>query len=168
MIAAGAIYFLASFLGLFPPAHDFHLSKTAVHYNEEAKSLEVTMHIFIDDLELAMASQGIEAMYIATEKEHEHADSMIHKYISSVFQLRVDQQVVDFEFLGKEESEDLIAIWCYLEKKDITPMQTIAVRNSLLTEIYDDQKNMFSFKGIGIKEYLLFDDKKQSEVFRLP
>ena len=67
--------------------------------------------------------------------------------------------------MGKEESEDLIAIWCYLEKTEIKELHSVAIKNSLLTEIYDDQKNMVSFHGRGIKKYFLMDfDTQEAEI----
>ncbi len=158
------VSFALTMIGL----HDFHLSKTEVHFNEHAQSLEITMHLFIDDLELAMGAQGMKDLYIATEKERADADGLIGKYIASAFELRVNDQMVTLNFLGKEESEDLIAIWCYLEKKEVTDIQSISIKNSLLTEIYDDQKNMVSFKGNGIKKFWLFDKSKQMENLTLP
>ncbi|MDH3652401.1 MAG: hypothetical protein OEQ53_22110, partial [Saprospiraceae bacterium] len=118
------------FLFLASPAHDFHLSKTDINYNQQNRSLEITMHVFIDDLELAMAHQGMDSLYLATSKEHKDADAFIWKYLTSVFQITVDGQTIPLNFLGKEESEDLIAIWCYLEKTDVNDLHTISIRNT--------------------------------------
>ena len=145
------------FLLLGSPVHDLHLSKTDIHYNNQTSALEVTMHIFIDDLELAMQQQGMDDLFIATEREHDDADSLIQRYLSTSFEVAINGEKQPFQFLGKEESDDLMAIWCYLEKTEITELHSIAIKNSLLTEIYADQKNMVSFMGNGIKKFFLMD-----------
>ena len=154
---------LSMILTMFNDAkkHEIHLSKTDIHYNERASSLEVTMHIFIDDLELAMKNQGMVDLFIATERERDGVDSLIQKYLSTSFEVTVNGEKQSFEFLGKEESEDLMAVWCYLERPNIRELHSILIKNSILTEIYSDQKNMVSFQGGGIKKYFLMDGVTQ-------
>ncbi len=147
--------------------HDFHVSKTSVHYNNTNQSLEVTLHIFIDDLELAMIAQGMERTFIATAEEHMQADELIHRYLQSVFSVKVNGQPVSFSFLGKEESEDLIAIWCYLEGKDIDEPNEVLIQNSVLTDIYDDQKNMVSFTSDSVRRFFLMDHRVQEAHIKL-
>ena len=147
--------------------HDFHLSKTEVHYNVHNQSLEVTLHIFIDDLELAMGQLGMDSVYISTHRERADADSLIHQYLKTAFAVEVDGQPVTFSFLGKEESEDLIAIWCYLEGLHVSDPKEVVIRNSVLTEIYEDQKNMVSFTTNQIRKFFLMDDEVQEAQIRL-
>ncbi len=147
--------------------HEFHLSKTQVHFNSESKALEVSLHLFIDDLEDAMALEGVDSLYIATTKEHPKADLKIEKYIEDYFQVTVDGQQVEFNFLGKEVSDDLFAIWCYMEATDIVNPEAIIISNHLLINLYDDQKNMLSFSGPEIKKYFLMDNKTQEAAIQL-
>ena len=42
------LLFLSSFFYLL---HTVHVSKTMVEYNEKEKSLQISVHLFIDDLE---------------------------------------------------------------------------------------------------------------------
>ena len=59
---------------------------------------------------------------------------------------------VEYEYIGKETSEDLQAIWCYLEIINIESIKSIRVENSLLMELFDDQKNII---------HIMMPDKKQ-------
>ncbi len=140
--------------------HDLHLSKAQVHYNVQSESFEVSMHIFIDDLELAMQEANLENPRIATNREHEKADSLIHVYLDKHFSVVADGKKVNFEFLGKEDSDDLLAIWCYLEGTQIPKPDQLSIANRILVDLYDDQKNILAFTSDFRKEFFMFDDKK--------
>ena len=128
--------------------HEFHVSKCLVEYKAENAELQISMNIFIDDLELALESRGVEKLFIGTEKEQENANDFIEKYIDQVFQIEIDSQgVVDPTFLGKEVSDDLTSIWCYLQIPMPQPAQSLKVKNSILLETFDDQKNITSIVG---------------------
>lgn len=147
--------------------HDFHLSKSDIHYNEDSHTLEISLHLFIDDLELAIQNQGMDNPFISTSKEVSHADSLIANYLEKHFSVEVNGQKINFNFLGKENSDDLIAIWCYLEGENIPDPQVIKLENRLLIEIYDDQKNIVAFRSTRKKEFLLFDLKRQQATINL-
>jgi hypothetical protein len=65
--------------------HQFHISKTDVTFKPTEKTLQITMHIFIDDLEKSLEKQGVSKIYIGTEKEKQEANSLIIKYLQSNF-----------------------------------------------------------------------------------
>lgn len=147
--------------------HDFHLSKSEIFYNKSNKSLEVSLHLFIDDLEMAIQNAGMENPYISTDKEMDSADSVISAYLNQHFSILVDGNRIQFTFLGKEDSNDLIAIWCYMEGENVINPKNITLRNSLLTEVFDDQKNIVAFRSDSKQEFLLFDLKKQEATISL-
>ena len=148
-------------------AHDFHMSKAEVNYNADRQSLEVSLHIFIDDLEMAILQSGADSLYLATSKESPQANRQIEKYIEDHFTITIDGQPIDFSFLGKEESYDLIAFWCYLEGTDIKPPHTLDFRNALLTELFDDQKNLIAFTAPGVRKFYLLDTDTSEATLKL-
>ncbi len=144
------ILFISSFFiaPLAEEAHEFHVSKCLVEYKAENAELQISMNIFIDDLELALESRGVQKLFIGTEKEQEDANAFIEKYIDQVFQIEIDGSgIVDPIFLGKEVSDDLTSIWCYMQIPMPQPLQSLKVKNSILLETFDDQKNITSIVG---------------------
>jgi hypothetical protein len=140
--------------------HDFHVSQALVNYNAGNRSFEISMHIFIDDLEIALEERGAEKLFIATNKEKTNTDEYIFEYLRDRFHIISDSDTIDFNFLGKETSHDLMAVWCYLEASEIPSPNEITIFNSILTEIYSDQRNLITFTCPGLERYLLFDKKK--------
>ena len=144
--------------------HEFHISKCQIEYNEEAQALQISLHLFIDDLEEALRQHGADKLYICTEKESEKAESYIYKYLQQKLQIDLEGQAIHYGFLGKEISEDLAAVWCYLEVENITAFAKMRIKNNLLMEVFDDQKNIISVLGPKQKKsYFLFDQANNEE-----
>jgi len=137
--------------GKIVPTHEFHISKCLIEFNEKEKALQFTLHLFIDDLEAALKLQGADELFICTEKEAETAEDYIYKYLQQKLAISLEGKEVGYTFIGKEMSEDMVAVWCYL-------------KNSILLEAFDDQKNIISIIGPNKKKgYLLFNNAKNEE-----
>ncbi|MEL6142402.1 MAG: DUF6702 family protein [Bacteroidota bacterium] len=130
------------FLLPFLPNHDFHISKTTIRYVAEREQVQVEMHIFLDDLEIALEEAGSPKLYIGTELEMQQTGATIASYLEKHFTLTWNGQPLPVGFLGYELSDDLQALWIYLQAKTREDLQSISVQNTILTEIYDDQKNL--------------------------
>lgn len=141
--------------------HEFHLSKCQIDYNTEEHALQISMHLFIDDFEEALKKEVTDKLYICTKKEHNDAEKYIADYLNQNFQLEVDGEAVSYNFIGKEPSEDLLGVWCYLEVENISSIKKLNVKNKVLMESFEDQKNIVSVNGPNQKqEYCLFMNGK--------
>ena len=123
-------------------SHDFHLSKCDIVFDSDEQTLQISLNIFIDDLENALSLKGQKDLFLCTEKELDEADVYISDYLTEKLRLKVDGNPVHSNYLGKEMSEDLAAVWCYLEVERVNPKQSISVEYDLLMEVFDDQKNL--------------------------
>jgi len=147
-------------------AHDFHLSNSELKYKASKDQIQLSIKIFIDDLESALARRGIEGLHIGTEKESD--DSVIHvgAYLKDAFQIKAGSEALMPEILGTELSEDLAALWCYVRFPIENGCSEIKVTNTVFTEMFDDQKNIVSFKTeSGGKEYFTFDIADKEKTF---
>lgn len=168
------ILLIFSFLWLSPivPAkqqmHDIHLSKCRMRYSANDQSLQITLHIFIDDLELAMSEYGGAALKLGTIYEDPKANEYLTEYLLAQFSVRANHEEKQMIFLGKEISEDLVGVWCYLEIPDIAEPKSIDVRYDVLLKEYDDQMNILSYVGASGKEsYLSFDQSGKFQAIDL-
>ena len=142
--------------------HAFHLSKTEVNFDEQSMSLQVASKIYIDDLELHLGLDGYKDLKIGTQKEHILCDSLILDYIQDHLIIKTDNtQFLIYNYLGKEMSEDLLAIWLYVEIPLKEKPNQLEIENSILTDYYDDQKNMVIVKRNNkMIEHIVLDSKK--------
>ncbi len=152
---------------LVSDVHDFHLSKTEIYHNQKTQSLEITMHIFIDDLELAISQAQGTLLRLTSTEDDKQADTTIVNYLQSEFAVWINAKKMEFTYLGKEESEDLIAFWIYLEATGVREIEEIQIKNSILTEIYQDQKNMVSIETPNYRKFFLLDHVKTEAALKL-
>ena len=122
--------------------HAFHLSKTDIVFQPKEKTLQITMHLFIDDLELALEKQGKTSLMVGTEKEKSGVNDLIAHYLQQNFNLTVNGKKTPVAFVGKETTSDRQALWLYLEVKNLKNITALTVENKVLTEVHADQKNM--------------------------
>ncbi|MEM1325053.1 MAG: DUF6702 family protein [Bacteroidota bacterium] len=147
-------------------AHNFHLSKSMVEYNAEEKTLEITLHIFLDDLEATLFEGGIkENLNLCTEKEHPKGNEIVAAYLKSRFRVMVNGELRTCKFIGKEISEDFSAAWCYLEVEGVSSIENIGVQNTVLMELFEDQRNIVQIKGPDKKPKSFIFDRKYIEDF---
>lgn len=147
-------------------SHDFHLSNSQLKYKSATGVLQLSVKIFIDDLETALAEKNITGLYIGTEKETEDSSLYIEDYLKEVIHIFSGEDTLSSTFIGKELSDDLSAVWCYIQYEEVTDCTDIRVTNSILTEIFDDQKNIFTFSTeVGRKDYFTFDSTDKEKTF---
>jgi hypothetical protein len=144
--------------------HPFHISKFDLVYNNKENTWQITGHIFIDDLENALRKQGIDKLFLCSNKETPNAQVYVERYLKQHFSIEINGKTTEWTFLGKETSEDLKAMWCYMEIKNTSAPQTMLIKNNVLTEVFSDQKNMISVTDASQqKNYFIFTAQKTME-----
>ncbi|NNE30210.1 MAG: hypothetical protein HKN16_11270 [Saprospiraceae bacterium] len=144
--------------------HDIHISKCIIEYSESDKAFQIMMHVFVDDLELALQKLDSSSLKLNTELEYEKADSLILDYLDDHFQIAINGKTTSYNYVGKEASEDLQAVWIYLEIPDLKDVNEVNVRDDMLTELYDDQTNIVQIRYKGEKRaYFLLTGKEPSD-----
>lgn len=148
------------------PAHVFHVSRCEIRHNTAKQSLEVTMHIFIDDLEAALKKQGHDKLFLCSERENASANKYLVAYIQQNFQLEINGQAVAYNFIGKETSDDMLAAWCYFEIPKVKTVKSVLVKDKMLFELFSDQKHIIQITVPGKKDgYSILNASHTAETF---
>ncbi|MEL7339619.1 MAG: DUF6702 family protein [Bacteroidota bacterium] len=125
--------------------HPFYFSLTQIDHNPQTNSLEITVKLFTGDIELALEAQGTGRMFLGeAQKEHIKADLYLERYLKQHFQLNVNGEAVQYEYLGKEVELDVV--WCYVEVANVADVRKLVIKNSLLVEEFEDQQNVVQVK----------------------
>lgn len=119
--------------------HKYYISLTKIDFIEKEKSVQITMRFFIDDIEKTLESRFELELELATEKENEKSDMYLEKYISSKFEVIINQNITTYKYLGKEYENDIV--FFYMEINDIDVINQISVQNRMLFEDFPDQQN---------------------------
>jgi hypothetical protein len=140
-------YFLL--LTLFAPLHPVHISSTSIDFDSEKKAFIVSIKVFTDDFELAIEHKYNTKLNLGKENENKEANSFIHHYILGNFAIIVnekDQTRSRLKFIGKRFNHE--AVWLDYELKYIGDLKKVKIVNSIIHDVYFDQKNLliFSYK----------------------
>lgn len=140
--------------GFFTPslAQDFHASTTKVEY--EAGSLKLTAKFFTEDLEKAVG---------ASTTSKSDFDNKARSYSSSRLTLKVNGAVVGLTYVGSQTTDKSTRL--YLKADNVSGINDIEIKNSMLTEIFADQQNLITFDVNGVRKS--FTAKKGDESGKL-
>ena len=144
--------YLLTFLLLFqnPVAkHDFHVSIAEVNYNTSSRSFEVILQVFTDDLEKALR-ENYKLGQVYLDKTQKY-DKYIERYVKANFYIRdAKKQKLNMIFLGKEiDNEDTLIYFEFPYKSSVKKLQ---LSNSILIDIFADQKNLVNTNYKGQKK----------------
>lgn len=120
--------------------HPYHVSVCDVEYNAAAKSLQITHHIFLDDLEETLVAYGGKPLDIINPESKLERDKLIEAYILENFSVTVNGKLNTLEYLGHEVEGD--GLYAYIEMKGVRKMKSISVSNTMLMSKFDDQVNL--------------------------
>jgi hypothetical protein len=132
--------------------HDYHVSVIQMQQNTTTKTLEISMRVFTDDLEMALSKDNSNKRFTISNQDRN--DEFLKRYLNRHFEVKdAKKQVKNFKYLGKEQEVD--ATWIYLEVEGVSDWKGMSLRNDVLMEVFDDQVNMVNFKSeSGKKTYL--------------
>ena len=68
---------------------------------------------------------------------------------------------MEYTFIGREITDDLAATWCYLEIPEVKDCRSMTIKNDILMELFDDQRNIIDITGPqNQRGYFLFHKGK--------
>lgn len=138
----------------FKSRHDFHTSLTEARVNQTNKSLEITVRVFSDDLELAIQKFSKQESLKITDPQ---SDALIQSYFRKHLAFVKEKDVVFGQYLGKEVETDVT--WIYIEIPKADRLKGFNLLNTIFLEVFDDQTNVVNFIDGEIRQTLLFSKK---------
>ena len=141
---------------IFSFTHKFYVSVFVIEHNETNKTLEITTQVFIDDMEMLFRNKNIEIDIYS--KSDIISDSLIEDYFKSVFKIKKNSEILEYELLGKELFDDILN--CFIEVKGIYREDSLIIQNKLLIDLYDSQKNIIHFRSQNKNKSFLMNYKK--------
>ena len=151
-------FFLAT--TLFFPFHDFHVTHTTFHYNDKSKSMEITIKVAIEDLEKSIENRYFEKIDdLLDTQEKKNIEKLIVEYFRKNLILSADKNKQEYQWIGKEASNNLHDIYLYFEipnYKKKGNVKSITIKNTLFLDLYNYQTNIVLIELIDKKYNLTF------------
>lgn len=150
---------------MLEPKHPFHTSITEAEYNSKSGKVELTIKVFIDDLELAIGNLKGQKFRLKAENSAS-VEPEVLEYISTQLKFISKGSVFKPEkLIGKEVNSD--AVFFYVETEKIpSSAKPLNVVYTLLTKEFEDQMNVFHFSENSQKKSLLLSKHKTSGELR--
>ena len=156
---------LAVVLAIAPSAHDLHASYGSAVV--EGGVLTLRVRFFRDDLESALARHaGRPSFILRAEPE---VDEAFLAYFGARFSVQVGGRTLDPVLVASGEDElDREPVWWYaLRFEAPAPLTAFRVRNTLMTEIFDDQTNIVKFVRLPDERQRTYSFRKGEESFEV-
>lgn len=123
--------------------HPIHVSIAEIDHNAEAKALQITLRIFIDDLEVSIRNKvNSPEMDLLNPGGSKNTDQLVKDYLAEVLKLKVDKKAVQTNYLGHEIEGP--AMICYIEVPNVKKFKSIEVTNKAILETHEDQSNLIN------------------------
>jgi len=136
----------------FTEVHKFYLSVTNINYSEKNDALQITTRIFIDDLEALLKERYNINVTLDTNKESALAEEYIKKYLKTKFVLALNEENIAYNYIGKKYDNDVVIFYLEVPNVGFTALKSISVQNEVLTDLYEEQKNLVHIKWKGKKK----------------
>jgi len=124
--------------------HKYYLSLTQIEYRSELKSVQITINVFMDDIEEAINKENSIDLQLTTKKELKNNDVYFIKYLEKKLHLKINNVSRQFNYIGKEYDGDLV--YFYLEIENVENLKNIEVENKILTTYFPNQQNLIKAK----------------------
>ena len=160
-LAVATLFMLAGFKS--GKSHPFHVSICQIDVVEG--SLQITHKIFRDDLELEIVrlyDRDLEA----EGDRYLLADTLFNAYLKEHFHVAVNGKQLKADYIGHEIDFDVV--WMYLEVKLGKKIESIAVKNEILIDTYNDQTNLIHIDYQNETKSMLLNGKKDNAVIQYP
>ena len=132
-------------------AHKYHTSVTRLEYNAEEHTAEITIQMFVEDLENILGKRARKPVRLDGGKD---AERIVFNYLQGAFELQSRAGKFDLQWVGMEMKGEML--WIYAMTKMPEGLSKVSVRNSLLFDLYDDQVNIVNVLSGEKKTGLVF------------
>jgi ribosome-associated translation inhibitor RaiA len=156
------LFVMSSFTVTF---HKYYLGLTEVNINTEKQTLDVSIKLFIDDLETELNKLSGKKNDLAAAVKNKETEKLLFTYLEKNFRINVGGKLQELKSVGYEIEAD--AAWCYLEVDKFRGKGTVSILNTLLYESFPEQSNLMNvtWNGVSKSAKLSYPEKLAEFVF---
>ena len=127
------------------------MSLSHVNFKEEQKTVQITLRVFIDDLQDEInLSRNTNLIEIDSDKEPENIDILFENYLNEKYKVNINSEKQEYQYIGKKYDFDMVIF--YLEIENIQSIETIKIENNILFSLYSEQENIIKTNINNIKK----------------
>ncbi|MFP4025157.1 MAG: DUF6702 family protein [Thiohalospira sp.] len=144
--------------------HPVHVSFTNVEYIEEKNEISVSFQIFIKDFELLFYHLFEVTLNLADQKSYNKYKNKTDQYFNHHFKFGSD--TLTLENNGYKRTDEFT--WFYYRIPLNGPLpDEVFVQNTVLFDLFFDQKNLLIYKNAGFEQGYQFDIRNKKILISL-
>ncbi|WP_311196134.1 DUF6702 family protein [Antarcticibacterium sp. 1MA-6-2] len=125
--------------------------------------MQILSRVFIDDFEDVLKDRYDKNIKLGPRLETSGVEEYIEKYLEQKIDVALDGKKVEVKYLGKEFQNDMILF--YIEVPGVKPFKEISVKNSVLMDLFEEQKNLVHVVLNGrTRSMVLISDKDMDSI----
>ncbi|EMY81874.1 hypothetical protein ES731_07165 [Psychroflexus gondwanensis] len=137
--------------------HEFYLSVTDINYVAEKQNLQIISRVFTDDFEDVLNKRYQKDFKLIPSLEVKETEVYIERYINDKLFIESKGDILTLKYLGKKYEDDMV--YLYIEIENIDKLNSITIENLILTDLFEEQKNMIHFKSGEFKKSFILEKK---------
>ena len=145
-------------------AHKYYTSVTQLDFNPSEKCFQVTMNVFIDDLEAVLTQENLQV--VKWKSDQAELNALLLKYLNKHFNVKLNKKPAgQFRLIGTKEQKDLLTI--FFEIPVAKALKNIEITDTFLMDMFPIQSNIVNLNYEDQKHSFLFQKGKSTQFFSL-
>lgn len=145
-------------------AHKFYTSVTQLDFNPSDKCFQVTMNVFIDDIEAVLTHENTQV--VKWKPDQPELNNLLLKYLYKHFNVKLNQKSISqFRLIGTKEQKDLLTI--FFEIPVEKTVKNIEITDTFLMDLFPIQSNLVNLNYEEKKHTFLFQKDKSTQFYSL-
>ena len=145
-------------------AHKYYTSVTQLDFNPTEKCFQVTMNVFIDDLEAVLTQENLQV--VKWKSDQAELNALLLKYLNKHFNVKLNKKpATEFRLIGTREQKDLLTI--FFEIPVDKAVKNIEITDTFLMDMFPIQSNVVNLNYKNQKHTFLFQKSKSTQFYSL-
>ena len=145
-------------------AHKYYTSVTQLDFNPSEKCFQVTMNVFVDDLEAVLTQENLQV--VKWKSDQPELNALLLKYLNKHFNVKLNKKPAgQFRLIGTKEQKDLLTI--FFEIPVAKALKNIEITDTFLMDKFPIQSNIVNLNYEDQKHTFLFQKSKSTQFFSL-
>jgi len=153
------------FLSIWLALHPVHVSLLSIDYVPEAEEFDVFLRVYYDDFLLDSGISGDDQKNLSFSGNNLFTREVILKYINSRLEIIVNGRQMSAELKSTDLSDNELRM--NLVFGQVKNVNTVIVKNSIMTSLYSDQANMTIVKLKDFEEGVKLTSDEKEKTFRI-
>jgi hypothetical protein len=153
------------FISLWLAAHPVHVSLLSIDYAPDKELFNVFLRIYFDDFLLDSGINADERKNLNFSENNQFTRETLIKYVNDRLRIIVNNRQVAAELENMDLSDNELRMNLVLNS--VKKVNTITVRNHIMTSLYNDQSNMTIVRVNNYEEGVKLTAEETEKTFKI-